>query len=119
MNRRVRSDPCAGTGAALVAITENSCSRRYGIELGFAPRSVEARTTLAEVIQGNAFDTKAHVESFSLLYLNPPYDFEVGEGKNQRMEMLFLEEFYRWLKLPRAYSRCDTVRPHPWSAGTS
>ena len=26
-------DPCTGTGAALVAITENSSSRRYGIEL--------------------------------------------------------------------------------------
>src|SRR6267378_8032860 len=63
-------DPCAGTGAALVAITENSCSRRYGIELD-AHRALEARTTLDEVIQGNAFDAKAPVESFSLLYLNP------------------------------------------------
>ena len=90
-------DPCAGTGAALVAITENSGSRRYGIELD-SHRAMEARTTLDEVIQGNAFDAKAPVESFSLLYLNPPYDFEVGEGKNQRMEKLFLEEFFRWLK---------------------
>ena len=90
-------DPCAGTGAALVAITENSCSRRYGIELD-SHRALEARTILDEVIQGNAFDAKAPVESFSLLYLNPPYDFEVGEGKNQRMEKLFLEEFFRWLK---------------------
>jgi len=90
-------DPCAGTGAALAAITENSGSRRYGIELD-AHRALEARTTLDEVIQGNAFDAKAPVESFSLLYLNPPYDFEVGEGKNQRMEKLFLEEFFRWLK---------------------
>ena len=38
------------------------------------------------------------MESFSLLYLNPPYDFEIGEGKNQRMEKLFLDEFFRWLK---------------------
>src|ERR1700688_2981251 len=90
-------DPCAGTGAALVAITANSGSRRYGIELD-SHRALEARTTLDEVIQGNAFDAKAPVESFSLLYLNPPYDFEVGEGKNQRMEKLFLEEFFRWLK---------------------
>jgi len=90
-------DPCAGTGTALVAITENSCSRRYGIELD-SHRALEARTTLDEVIPGNAFDAKAPVESFSLLYLNPPYDFEVGEGKNQRMEKLFLEEFFRWLK---------------------
>ena len=64
-------DPCAGTGAALVTITENSGSRRYGIELD-SHRALEARTTLDEVIQGNAFDAKAPVESFSLLYLNPP-----------------------------------------------
>lgn len=38
------------------------------------------------------------MDSFSLLYLNPPYDFEIGEGRNQRMEKLFLEELFRWLK---------------------
>jgi hypothetical protein len=37
------------------------------------------------------------VESFSLVYLNPPYDFEIGEGKNQRMERLFVEHVTRWL----------------------
>ena len=105
-------DPCAGTGAALAAITENSGSRRYGIELD-SHRALEARTTLDEVIQGNAFDAKAPVESFSLLYLNPPYDFEVGEGKNQRMEKLFLEEFFRWLKPGGVLAIGDTVRPHP------
>ena len=53
---------------------------------------------LDEVIQGSAFDTHAPVESFSLLYLNPPYDFEMGEGRNKRMERLFLEHVARWLK---------------------
>lgn len=90
-------DPCAGTGAALVAITADSYSKLYGIELD-SHRAVEARATLCEVIQGDAFETKTPVDSFSLLYLNPPYDFEVGEGKNQRMEKLFLEQFFRWLK---------------------
>ena len=90
-------DPCSGTGAALAALTEGSCARRYGIELD-AHRASEARNILDEVVHGNAFDVKAPVESFSLLYLNPPYDFEVSEGRNQRMEKLFLEEFFRWLK---------------------
>jgi 16S rRNA G1207 methylase RsmC len=44
------------------------------------------------------FRCHAPVESFSLLYLNPPYDFEVSEGRNARMETVFLEHFYRWLK---------------------
>lgn len=90
-------DPCAGTGAALKIIAPGAKFRRYGIELD-AHRAAEARRVLDEVIQGDAFQTKAPVESFSLLYMNPPYDFEVGESRNQRMEKLFLDEFFRWLK---------------------
>jgi hypothetical protein len=63
-----------------------------------AYRAEEARKVLDEVIQGSAFDTHAPVESFSLVYLNPPYDFEIGEGKNQRMERLFLQHIGRWVR---------------------
>jgi len=90
-------DPCAGTGAALEAIAAGDGIRRYAVELD-AYRADEAHAHVHGVIHGSAFDCHAPVESFSLLYLNPPYDFEVGEGKNQRMESVFLEEFYRWLK---------------------
>jgi hypothetical protein len=37
-------------------------------------------------------------EAFSLLYLNPPYDLETGATNNQRLELVFLEHTYRWLK---------------------
>ena len=90
-------DPCAGTGAALWNLSEGTAVRRYGIELD-ACRGEEASRVLDEVIQGSAFDTHALVDSFSLLYLNPPYDFEIGEGKNQRMERLFLEHLARWVR---------------------
>ena len=90
-------DPCAGTGAALAAITPGNGVRRYAVELD-AHRAGEAKERADEAIQGSAFDCHAPVESFSLLYLNPPYDFEVGEGRNQRMETVFLEHFFRWLK---------------------
>lgn len=90
-------DPCAGTGAALSILTEASAARRYGVELD-AYRAEEARTVLDEVIHGNVFDAHAPVESFSMVYLNPPYDFEIGEGKNQRMERLFLEHVGRWVR---------------------
>ncbi len=90
-------DPCAGTGAALARIGGDANTKRYAIELD-AHRASEARKLVDEVIQGNAFDCHAPAESFSLLYLNPPYDFEVSEGKNQRMERLFLEHCYRWLR---------------------
>lgn len=90
-------DPCAGTGLALCAVTNGAAVRRYGVELD-SYRAEGARKTLDEVIQGSAFDAHAPVESFSLAYLNPPYDFEIGEGKNQRMEKLFLEHVGRWVR---------------------
>jgi hypothetical protein len=33
-----------------------------------------------------------------LLFLNPPYDHEISESRNARMERLFLEHAYRWSK---------------------
>jgi SAM-dependent methyltransferase len=90
-------DPCAGTGEALCLLTEGATVRRYGIELD-AYRAKDARKVLDEVIQGSAFDAHAPVESFSLVYLNAPYDFEIGEGKNHRMERLFLEHVGRWVR---------------------
>jgi tRNA1(Val) A37 N6-methylase TrmN6 len=90
-------DPCAGTGTALRTLSDREAVRRYGVELD-AYRAEEASKILDEVIHGNAFDAHAAVDSFSLLYLNPPYDFEIGEGKNQRMERLFLEHVARWIR---------------------
>jgi tRNA1(Val) A37 N6-methylase TrmN6 len=90
-------DPCAGTGVALLALSDPAPVRRYGIELD-AYRAEEARKILDEVIHGSAFDTHAPVESFSLAYLNPPYDFEIGEGNNRRMERLFLDHVARWIR---------------------
>ncbi len=90
-------DPCAGTGSALRMITEGTATRLYGIELD-AYRAAEARKVLQEVIQGSAFETHAAVESYSMLLLNPPYQHEIGEGRNERMELVFLEYTYRWLK---------------------
>jgi SAM-dependent methyltransferase len=90
-------DPCIGEGVALAKITPHQRVLRYGIELD-AYRAEQARSLATEVIHGNCFDVKAPVESFSLIYLNPPYDFELGEQKSERMERLFLEHVYRWLK---------------------
>jgi hypothetical protein len=43
-------------------------------------------------------DVRCPTESLSLLYLNPPYDWEAGSSNNQRLESVFLEHTYRWLK---------------------
>ena len=114
-------DPCAGTGAALRQITGETQAHRHGIELD-SYRAVEARRLLDQVVQGSVFDTHCPVESYSLLYLNPPYDDEIAEGRNQRMERVFLEHCFRWLRpgavlvlvIPgnRIASCSDVLAPH-------
>jgi len=70
-------DPCVGPGTALNLVTHDAPVRRYGIELD-AERARIASSKGIETIQGNTFDAIAKPESFSLLYLNPPYDSEIG-----------------------------------------
>jgi hypothetical protein len=89
-------DPCVGQGVALNLITSGADVRRYGVELD-AERAMAANASGIETIQGNTFDAVAKPESFSLLYLNPPYDSEIGSIGNSRMERLFLEHTFRWL----------------------
>jgi Uncharacterised methyltransferase family (DUF6094) len=91
-------DPCAGQGTALRLVTGDAPVRRYGVELD-AERAHIAGSKGIETIQGNTFDTIARPESFSLLYLNPPYDSEIGTIANRRMEAVFLEHTYRWLRM--------------------
>ena len=82
-------DPCVGQGTALYRVTSDAQVRRYGVELD-AERARIAGANGIETIQGNAFDAIARPESFSLLYLNPPYDSEIGSIANRRMEAVFL-----------------------------
>jgi hypothetical protein len=91
-------DPCVGQGAALNLVSTNAPVQRYGIELD-AERARMASMSGIETIQGNTFDAIAKPESFSLLYLNPPYDSEIGSIANRRMEAVFLEHTYRWLRM--------------------
>ena len=89
-------DPCVGQGIALNRVTCDAALRRYGVELD-AERARVASASGIETTQGNTFDTVVRPESFSLLYLNPPYDSEIGSIGNRRMETAFLEHTYRWL----------------------
>jgi len=89
-------DPCAGTGAALLELTKNAGVRRYGAELD-VDRADQANAAGVETTHANLFDVQAKANSFSLLYLNPPYDSEVASFGNKRMELLFLQKTFRWL----------------------
>ena len=83
-------------GTALNLITEGAQVERHGIELD-TRRAEQATASGIRMIQGNVFDTHAKVESFSLLYLNPPYDSEINLSGNRRLERLFLEHTHHWL----------------------
>lgn len=91
-------DPCAGEGTALKAITAGSEAQLYAVELD-ANRASTCDHKGISTIHGNIFDVRSRVERFSLLYLNPPYDFETGTiQKSRRMEELFLAHTYSWLR---------------------
>ncbi len=95
-------DPCCGDGAALVAVAKGR-GETYGIELDWA-RSDSARKSLNHLVRGDAFEATVADEAFSLVFLNPPYDFagiedeaeddddgpKAGRARQQRMEERFL-----------------------------
>ncbi len=114
-------DPCAGTGRALQLIAGETRARLYGIELD-SYRANEAASMLDQVVQGSIFKARSPVESYSLLYLNPPYDDEVHEDRSRRSEAVFLEHCFRWLRprgilifvIPaqRVTACCIVLAPH-------
>src|ERR1700722_8226244 len=90
-------DPCVGDGVAFTYLLHGATAHRYGIEID-AYRAEQARALGIETLQANTMDVRCQAEAVSLLYLNPPYDWESGESNNQRLEFVFLEHTYRWLK---------------------
>jgi hypothetical protein len=83
-------DPCVGDGVAFMHLLAGTRARRYGIEID-AYRAQQASDLGIDTLQASVFDVRSLAEAFSLLYLNPPYDFEIGEASNQRLEVVFLE----------------------------
>jgi hypothetical protein len=90
-------DPCVGDGVAFNEIASCKLVLCYGVELDRG-RAEQARMKRIDVNHGNCFEVRCPVESFSLIYLNPPYDFEISEERSQRMEKVSLEHVYRWLQ---------------------
>ena len=90
-------DPCVGDGVAFARLLHGVTAHRYGIEID-TYRAEKARALGTETLQANAMDVRCPPEAVSLLYLNPPYDWESGQSNNQRLESVFLEHTYRWLK---------------------
>jgi hypothetical protein len=89
-------DPCAGDGTAVIEITRGTGAHLRAIEFD-ADRAAARAQNGIETVPGSAFECRVPAESCSLLYLNPPYDTELGPHNNKRMEFVFLEHCYRWV----------------------
>jgi len=83
---RTALDPCAGEGEALAQVGRALGMRTHGIELE-AERAEKAAQVLDKVHQGDALRWTAR--GYSLLWLNPPYDY----GDGMRLEKAFLRRY--------------------------
>jgi len=88
-------DPCIGDGAAFLAITDEACARRYGVELD-AYRAEQTATALDELIHGDCLEVHCRIESFGLAFLNPRLDY--GPSSKRAHGARLLAHTYRWLK---------------------
>jgi hypothetical protein len=90
-------DPCVGDGVAFAHLLNGTQARGCGVEID-ANRAEQAARLGSDTLHANTVDVRCPAESLSLLYLNPPYDFETDQSNNQRLELVFLEHTYRRLR---------------------
>jgi predicted RNA methylase len=86
-------DPCCGTGDPAAQIATAAGCDAYGVEIN-TDRAKAAKNLLSKVVAGNLFTVRARPGAFSILYLNPPYDFDAEDG---RTELSFLKHTLPYL----------------------
>lgn len=87
-------DPCCGEGKTLSALAEGTNAGTFGIELDHN-RVQEARSRLKTVQWADSLvEMRITSFAFGMVYLNPPYDYEVtGDEKSDRLEARFLRNY--------------------------
>jgi predicted RNA methylase len=86
-------DPCCGTGEPAARLAAAAGCEAYGVEIN-TERARVAKKLLSKVVAGNLFSVRARPGAFSILYLNPPYDFDADDG---RAELSFLKHTVAYL----------------------
>ena len=86
-------DPCCGTGEPAARIGAAAGCEACGVEI-HTERAKTAKNLLSKVVAGDLFSVRARPGSFSILYLNPPYDFDAEDG---RTELSFLKHTLPYL----------------------
>ncbi len=84
-------DPCCGQGEALARLAKRLGGKTttFGIELS-PQRAAEAEERLDQVLNSGFENAVLTEETFSMNFLNPPYDGEEMAGGGERMEYTFL-----------------------------
>ena len=80
-------DPCSGEGLALEALTRETKTETYGIELD-GERAKAAKKRLDHLVHAGYEQVEISPQGFGLLFLNPPYD----DGEGERKEVTFLRD---------------------------
>ncbi|MBN2224077.1 MAG: class I SAM-dependent methyltransferase [Deltaproteobacteria bacterium] len=95
-------DPCCGEGLAVKKLVEGINAETYGIELD-KKRAEEAISNLDHVLACGYEEARITNNTFSILWLNPPYDFETMgdnvERMTERKEKTFLINTIKYLKV--------------------
>jgi hypothetical protein len=95
-------DPCCGKGEALASLasalgSQGGSLTAYGVELD-GGRAAESKRILDRSLNCSCFDFTGSAEAWSLLFLNPPYDWDFRvDGKAQRLEKTFYKETIEYL----------------------
>jgi len=92
-------DPCAGEGIALSMVGNHLKAETFGIEID-TKRGETAEKVLTRCLVTDYQNTTITNKCFSLLWLNPPYDWSAKDNeiqKSERMERAFLRDCVRYL----------------------
>lgn len=92
-------DPCAGEGTAVKLVGDHLQAETYGIEIDLE-RGKKAKEALTKCLVTDYQDTRISHGSFSLLWLNPPYDWATRDNeieKSERYERTFLRDCIPYL----------------------
>ena len=93
-------DPCAGQGTALAEIGRHLNAETFGIEID-RRRGAQAQKVLTRCLVTDYQNVRVSPGAFSLLWLNPPYDWAARDDeldKSERYERTFLRECIFWLQ---------------------
>ena len=92
-------DPCAGEGTAVKIIGDHLTAETYGIEIDLE-RGKRAKEVLTQCLVTDYQNTRISHGSFSLLWLNPPYDWATRDNEietSERYERTFLRDCIPYL----------------------